>query len=186
MHNGLQGTALLVIDIQKGLFEKKTPIYQATSLIQNINGVISKARAAGLPVIGIQHENNSFLKSGSEGWEFHPDLAVGYIDYFLRKNTGSAFKTKELTQLLDRLKIQELVIMGLVTNGCVKAATEDALVLGYRVVLIEDGHSNWLANAPDVIGETNARLSDLGAVLIKAEQLEFTHEGQTFSRSGEG
>jgi len=38
--------ALLVIDVQQGLFERPTPLYQAEALVKNINLLIDKARRA--------------------------------------------------------------------------------------------------------------------------------------------
>src|SRR5512140_786860 len=57
-------TALLVIDIQKGLFEKSTPIYKAELLLKNINTLINKARQEGIPVFFIQHSSSKTLEKG--------------------------------------------------------------------------------------------------------------------------
>ena len=45
-----RGTVLLVIDVQKGLFEKTTPIYKAKQLLENINILIDKARQENVPM----------------------------------------------------------------------------------------------------------------------------------------
>jgi nicotinamidase-related amidase len=44
-------TALLVIDVQRALFTRSTPIYMANKLIQNINALVQKFRRAGSTVI---------------------------------------------------------------------------------------------------------------------------------------
>ncbi len=66
--------ALLVIDVQKALFEKSTVIYQADRLLRTINLLIEQARKTQTPVIFIQHSNDSFLAKGSDGWQLHGDL----------------------------------------------------------------------------------------------------------------
>jgi nicotinamidase-related amidase len=45
--------ALLVIDVQQGLFEKSHPIYKATELLDNINSLVGQAHRAGVPVFYI-------------------------------------------------------------------------------------------------------------------------------------
>jgi len=42
--------ALLIIDVQNGLFRKSSPIYQAESLLKNINTLVARADWAGAPV----------------------------------------------------------------------------------------------------------------------------------------
>ena len=66
MKQTTQQTALLMIDVQKGLFEKSKPIYKADQLTQNINYLISTARQADVPVFFVQHSSEGVLKMGSE------------------------------------------------------------------------------------------------------------------------
>ena len=47
--------ALLVIDVQKGLFNKTIPIFKADELISNNNFLAEKAHENHVPVIYIQH-----------------------------------------------------------------------------------------------------------------------------------
>jgi nicotinamidase-related amidase len=39
----MNNMALLVIDVQQGLFKKKTPIYKADELLQNIISLVDRA-----------------------------------------------------------------------------------------------------------------------------------------------
>ena len=48
--------ALLVIDVQRGLFETDPPPADAAHVVTRINGLAARARAKGVPVIYIQHE----------------------------------------------------------------------------------------------------------------------------------
>ena len=67
-------TALLVIDVQQGLFEKSHPIHKADQLLDNINALVVKAHTAGVPVFYVQHEDARDLAHGSKGWQLHPRL----------------------------------------------------------------------------------------------------------------
>jgi nicotinamidase-related amidase len=71
------------------------------------------------------------------------------------------------------LGVRELVITGLVTHGCVKAACLDAVILGYQVTLVSDGHSNFNPKPAQVIAETVEMLREAGVTLNTAREIEF-------------
>jgi len=61
----------------------------------------------------------------------------------------------------------------LVAHGCVKSTTSGALDLGYKVILVEDGHSSYSKDASELITRWNKKLSEMGAVLKKSEEIYF-------------
>jgi nicotinamidase-related amidase len=69
-----QNIALLVIDVQQGLFEKSTPIYKADELLENITTLVDRAHLGGAPVIYVQHSAAKHLVKGSAEWQLHPQL----------------------------------------------------------------------------------------------------------------
>lgn len=166
-------TALLIIDVQRELFEKSTPIYQTDVLLENICALIERARNAGVPIFFIQHSSEKILLRGTEGWLLHPRLQPQPIDKIIEKHHGNAFEKTELKTELDALGIQKLVLAGLVTHGCVKATCLGALKLGYDVILARDAHSNFSPKAADLIAEWNKKLSQAGATLLKTQEIEF-------------
>jgi nicotinamidase-related amidase len=78
-------TALLVIDVQRALFSRPTPIYKADNLIHNLNSLIEMWQYSGGLVVYIQHSNNKMLIKNSIGWQFHPDLTVRKTDVVIHK-----------------------------------------------------------------------------------------------------
>ena len=48
--------ALIVIDVQRALFETSPPPADADAVLERINALADRARAAGAPVIYVQHE----------------------------------------------------------------------------------------------------------------------------------
>jgi nicotinamidase-related amidase len=153
-------TALLVIDVQIGLFSKATPIYKAEELLGNINTLSKQFSQSGNPVFFIQHSNQNLLLKGSENWQHHPGLNIKQRDIFIHKTHGNAFEGTTLKHELDSRSIECLLVTGFVTNGCVKATCIGARDLGYRVVLVEDGHSTYVKGASRVINEWNHKLGD--------------------------
>ena len=58
--SGRDKSALLVIDVQNGVVEGA---FNLKSVLENINSAIAKARAAGVPVIWVQHSDEE-LRTG--------------------------------------------------------------------------------------------------------------------------
>lgn len=152
-------TALLVIDVQKGLFSRPTPVYQEQQLLDNINSLSDQFLKQGGAVFFIQHSNQKQLVKGTENWQFHSRLQVSEDDPVIHKTHGNAFQDTGLKDELDVRGIKNIVITGLVTNGCVRATCIGGHNLGYRVVLVEDGHSTYIKTAARLIREWNGNLA---------------------------
>ena len=166
--------ALLVIDVQQGLFERSTPIYKAAQVLENINSLIQQARRAGIEIFFIQHANKSTLVKGSDAWQLHPKIQPLDTESVIHKSHGNALEETELQERLELRGVTNLVITGLVTQGCVKATSAGALEQGYNVILVEDGHSNLNKQAADLIVKWNQKLGEMGAELRTASQVNLS------------
>jgi nicotinamidase-related amidase len=166
-------TALLVIDVQNGLFDRSTPIHQADQMLANINTLIKKARRADVPVIFVQHSNDGLLKKGSHAWRLHPAIQPQAGELIIQKLQGNAFTGTDLGAELEKRKVGILLVTGLVTHGCVKATTLGALAAGYRVRLVSDAHSNYSKDAPQMIRKWNQILEAKGAQLVETRAVDF-------------
>jgi len=88
---------------------------------------------------------------GTRGAELHADLATAAITKIFQKGTDPGIDSysgffdngkKKSTGLGEWLRMQgvdEVVVLGLATDYCVKATTLDAIALGFRATLVEDG-----------------------------------------------
>ena len=166
-------TALLVIDVQRALFSRPTPIYKADNLIHNINSLIEMWQHSGGLVVYIQHSNNKMLIKNSIGWQFHPDLSVKKSNIVIHKVHGNAFEGTNLYEVLNSSGIENIVITGLVTQGCVRATSIGGNELGFRVILVDDGHSNYSKEAPEIIEKWNRELSKEYVELSSADEIGF-------------
>lgn len=170
----LQGnTALLVIDVQQGLFEQANPIYKADEVLRNINKLIDQARNAGAPVIFIQHSSNEGLVRGSARWQLHPQIKPFAGEAIIHKRHGNSFQETNLAEVLQKDNVTDLVITGLVTHGCVKATCLGALELGYRVTLASDAHSSYSKQAAELIEGLNQKMAAKKAVVMPAAEIVF-------------
>lgn len=135
-------SAILIIDLQVGLFDKPGKPYDYDNVISKINMVTATARKNDIPVIVIQHETQEeTLQYKSPGWKVVNDLDVGAKDYVVRKTTPNSFLKTNLTELLEKEGIKELIVCGYATEFCVDSTIRAAAALGYHVNIVSDGHT---------------------------------------------
>jgi len=155
-------SAILVIDVQRGYFDRVPPPADADATIARINALTSRGRKAGVPVIYVQH--GAQYASGTPPWELDPRLAPDPRDHRVRKNTPDSFHRTELGDLLASLGVKSLIICGYATEGCVDSTVRRAAALGYDVTIAADAHTTDdkpHASAARIREHHNAALSDL-------------------------
>lgn len=135
-------TALLIIDVQRALCTGDEQVLGIGAVIDRINSLSRRARAASVPVIFVQHEEDEGpFRSGTQGWELADGLMTVTGDLRVRKTTPNSFHRTDLQKLLHEREVERVVICGLQTEYCVDTTVRQALALGYRVVLASDAHS---------------------------------------------
>jgi nicotinamidase-related amidase len=132
-------TALLIIDVQTGLVEGKSPVYQKDELLAHIGTLIDKARLSNTPIVYIQ--DNDVDEIGSLGWQVHPNIAPQEGDLVIRKPESDSFYDTPLESELKARNIKHLIVVGCKTEYCVDATCRRAVNLGYNVTLVKDAHS---------------------------------------------
>ncbi len=111
--------------------------------VQNLALVKKQAHAAGIPVIIIQHTGSKGHRqeAGSDGWQIHPLLESSGKDLVFGKVTSDSFYETNLLDTLNTLRITDLIVGGFLTQYCVDLTVRRAVMLGFDVTLISDGHS---------------------------------------------
>ena len=158
-------SALLIIDVQQALCSGVNAAFESRRVIDRINAVSARARAAGAPVFLIQHESpGDSLAYGSEGWKLADGLDAQPADVYLRKKATDSFHNTELQTLLQERGVTKLIICGLHSEFCVDTTTRRALALGYPVTLVSDGHStvdNGILTAAQISAHHTATLANI-------------------------
>lgn len=160
-----ESTALLVIDVQDGLFTTEgRSVHQAPEFLSCLSDLIATARSAGLPVVYVQHCGgpDSPLKRGSAGYQIHTSVAPLPGELVIQKLESDAFLNTALHVELEALGVTDLVVCGMQSEYCVDTTCRSAFGLGYRVTLVEDGHT-----------------TDDGGVLTAAQKI--AHHNETLS-----
>ncbi|KQU84015.1 isochorismatase [Variovorax sp. Root318D1] len=135
-------TAVLVIDMQRGLCDDPPRPHEAGEVVQRINALTERARAAGVPVAFIQHENAVDLEFDSERWQLADALHVDAGDTKIRKTTPDSFLRTPLEAWLTGQGVQRVVICGYSSEFCVDTTVRRAAGLGYEVTLAADAHTS--------------------------------------------
>ncbi|MEM7662150.1 MAG: cysteine hydrolase family protein [Pseudomonadota bacterium] len=138
--------ALVIIDVQKGMFDFPGigPINK-TGLLSNIQVLIERAREAAYPIIYIKHKggpDHPFSKS-ADGHDIAAEIAPQPGDHIVLKSECGVFTNTELESLLQDLSIRHLVICGMQTEFCVDTAIRTAADRGYGVVVASGAHATF-------------------------------------------
>jgi nicotinamidase-related amidase len=149
--------ALLVIDLQNEYRPGAAwPVIGYDAVLANAARLIAEARAAGITVIHAQalvkpEERAGYARqeeilteefrsavAGSEGADICAEVAALPGDIVIHKHWPSAFRRTDLSQRLADLKIENLVVAGVLTDSCVTESVFDAVYQGFRVWLVKD------------------------------------------------
>jgi nicotinamidase-related amidase len=150
-------TALLVVDVQTGVV---AGAHERDAVVSTISVLVERARAEGVPVVWVQH-NDDGLERGSEEWTIVAELLPGDTEPLVEKQYGDSFEDTALERILEGLGVGRLVVVGAQTDMCIRSTLHGAITRGYDAVLVSDAHTTedlteWGAPTPDlVIAHTN-------------------------------
>jgi ureidoacrylate peracid hydrolase len=159
-------TALAVIDMQSMFCDPGSPaeVQAARGIADSINRLTAALRAIDVPVFWVLHANQQ--REGGSDWDLFFDhvvadpeirrrtiasLAPGEQEVWsglhtapqdvkLAKNRYSAFSrgASQLEQALRSRGIDTLLVAGTKTNVCCDSTARDAMMLGFKAVLVSD------------------------------------------------
>jgi ureidoacrylate peracid hydrolase len=156
-------TAFLVIDMQNFFVNGVQP---CLDIMPDINRLAGKVRDAGGLVVWvvltvaetedgpslwpIYHDNffteqkmkahKAGLTRGTEGHAIHDNLDVHDVDLISEKTRFSALVqgASDLHEQLQARGIENLLVGGTLTNMCCESTARDAMMIGYKVIMVED------------------------------------------------
>lgn len=139
--------ALLIIDLQNDYFPRgKYPLHNAVQTLSNIEIAIDKANQQSIPIILVQHiaDDGSgivapFFNKGTLGVEIHSTIlnAAPNAD-IVEKNYADSFEQTNLEQVLQKHKITELLITGMMTQNCITHTAISKAADKYGVTIVMD------------------------------------------------
>lgn len=113
--------ALLVIDVQRKFYDfGQTTSQSLDDAIEYINAAMSLFREKQLPIICVQHEDESErLIPGEEGFEIPEQLEIQSTDLRIYKTYGNSFTKTTLKEDLDKLDVDTVIVTGFCAEYCV-------------------------------------------------------------------
>jgi len=155
MRLNVAASALLVVDMQRFFLDAASPTFTCggVAILPRVKSLLDAFRRAERPVIFSQHVHHpGDFDSGIMGWwwqgkclegspesEIHPELTPLPGEKVVPKHRYSAFYNTDLETVLRCLKLEDIVIAGVMTNMCCESTARDAYYRDYRVFLPADG-----------------------------------------------
>ncbi|MGD1066883.1 MAG: cysteine hydrolase family protein [Vulcanimicrobiaceae bacterium] len=162
------------MDVQKGLVDYLPPA-RSCAFVPTIRGLIDRARAQGVPVVYVQHEEDGEgLVRGTPMWEIAGAIAPLPDDPIVAKRHRDAFRETDLADVLTRLGADRLVVCGMQTEFCIDATIREAERRGYAVTLVGDGHATYDDGAlteEQIRGHVNRVAGGVVATIVPATDL---------------
>ncbi|MGP4071838.1 cysteine hydrolase family protein [Piscibacillus sp. B03] len=146
-------TALVLIDLQK---ESNFGIDRMEEVVNNSKQIIEECRASNIPIIYTRQINRFdgiglskeeplnedgtpyYYNSNSDQIEIFDQIKPEDHDVVIDKYRWSAFHATSLDLMLRNLGVTDLLIGGVVTDGCLMTSVFDAYFRDYHIHLVED------------------------------------------------
>lgn len=137
-------TGLIIIDLINDFVTGELGNPRAEAVVPKVLRLLSMARDNGIPVTyvtdahlpGIDHEFEVWgrhAEAGTPGSEIVPELKPLKNEYHLYKRRYSAFFATGLDTLLRELKVDTVILTGVLTNICIQHTAADAFFRGYKI-----------------------------------------------------
>ena len=171
-----KSTALVVIDLQKGIASMQGSPYLSSVVIKNAADLADTFRKNNMPVFLVHVvasgadrlktiSDSQMMMSGQppKDWaDFVPELGPKESDIIITKKQWGAFYGTELDLQLRRRKIDTIVLCGIATNYGVESTARFAYEYGYHQIFAEDAMSSMSKEAHEA--SVNFALKRMGRV----------------------
>ena len=150
-------TALLVIDLQKGIVALSTA-HPADEVVKLARQMIDAFRRHHLPIVFVnvaggapgRTEQGHAPENFPDGWaDLLPELKQQPDDHIVTKRTWGAFTHTDLELHLRGASVTQIVIVGVATSIGVESTARQAYGLGFNVTLAVDAMTDLNADAHD-------------------------------------
>lgn len=166
-------TALIVIDLQKGLVANPTA-HPIDGVIERSRALADTFRARGLPVVLVnvtggapgrtEQPRRDMDALPADFAELVPGLGRQPDDILVTKRTWGAFARTDLEARLTALGVTQVVITGIATGTGVEATARQAYEQGFNVTLATDAMTDTRPEAHDYsIRNVFPRLGETGS-----------------------
>lgn len=149
----MTATALIIVDVQKGIVNDKT--FRKDAFLAAVRSLLDAARKKGVPVLYVRHDDGEgeALSPGHDAWNIADEVAPLPGEAVVDKRRNSAFFETDLQDRLNRLGAGTLVLAGMMCEYCLDATVKSAFERGYSLVVPPEANTTS-APAGDIPAET--------------------------------
>ncbi len=126
---------LLVVDAQKGIVDSRLFAYQ--KFVRNVKQLIAAARAHGVEVVHVQHDDGpgTGFSIGDDEFEVYPAFAPLPGEKRFVKTVCSAFRQSGLLEYLTAKGETDVMVCGVMTDFCINATVEAGFEHGLHMIV---------------------------------------------------
>lgn len=145
-------SAVVIIDAQNEYVNGKLPLAGIEAALNNIAILLKAARAAGSPIIHVQHKGRAggLFDPGADAFKLAKQAANEAGETIVEKPLPNAFAQTNLQDELVKTGRKQLIVAGFQTHMCISSTVRAALDLGYRTTVVADAAAT--RDLPDPTG----------------------------------
>ena len=175
-------TALVVIDLQKGIASRETAPHDPATVIRNAAGLVEAFRSRKMPVFLVRvafSPEDRLNPVTDEQWKPPAQMPADWAelvikpepsDHVITKKQWGAFYGTDLDLQLRRRGMRTIVLCGIATNYGVESTARFAYEYGYEQVFAEDAMASMAPGAHEA--SVKFVLKRMGRVRKTGEILE--------------
>jgi nicotinamidase-related amidase len=178
-------TALVVIDLQKGIVGRETFPHPSDLVLKNTIAIAEKMRAKNMQIFLVRvtpskdgkdslspiTDMPKWNQTPAPDWaDIVPELGPKENDFIITKHQWGAFYGTELDLELRRRGITTIILCGISTNIGVESTARFAYEYGYNQIFVEDAMAALSADEHDFA--TKKTFSRIGLVRTTQEILD--------------
>jgi nicotinamidase-related amidase len=152
-------------------------------VLPNVRRLQDAARARGMEVVHVRVAANTAdgrdttrryramglrIPRDTQEAQFLPEVGPQQDELTFNKLTSSAFNSTVIERLLRNMGIQNLIIVGVVTNGCIESTARSAAELDFGTVVVSDATA---AMAPQLHEHALLSMSYKDAAIMTTDQV---------------
>jgi nicotinamidase-related amidase len=177
----LAEATLVVIDAQREYVDGALPLPGAGIALANVASLLSAARAAGAPIVHVQHKGRpgGLFDPEKTAFAFADEAAPRNGETVVEKALPNGFAGTDLAEVLEQAGRKRLIVAGFMTHMCVSSTARAALDLGYQTTVISDASATrdlpdgerGVILAADLHRAELAALADRFSIVCKASDI---------------
>ena len=172
--HSLASSAVLMIDAQQEYTTGKMPLTGVDAALKEAAMLFEKARAGNRPIIHVRHRGKGIFDPDGGGFDYAAPTQPREGDFEVIKQQINAFAGTDLGEIVEKLGVSSLIVIGFMTHMCVSSTVRAALERSIGCTVVANacatrdlpGAHGGVVKARDLHEAELAALADRFAVVV--------------------